>query len=120
MMKTLLSGIGGLTAAFGSAVCCSGPVVLASLGMSGAALSAWRPYRPLFVIAAVGLLWLAFQWQSKEAAGACGMEGHDADAEGACGCADPLRARRNRAILMVIAVLSGLLLISPRWVSLVF
>jgi mercuric ion transport protein len=120
MKGILLSGLGGLTAAFGSAVCCSGPVVLASLGLSGAALSAWRPYRPLFVVAAVGLLWLAFQLQAGESGVRCGTDEHAGSPDGDCGCADPVRLRRTRAVLVVLTALSVLLLISPRWVSVVF
>lgn len=119
---TLLSGFGGLAAAFGSAVCCSGPVVLASLGLSGAALSAWRPYRPIFVVVAVGLLWLAFQMQAGSHAESCAAsdEGEEETPGAACSCADPARIRRTRAALLVLAALSFLLLISPRWVPLVF
>ena len=120
MKGILLSGLGGLTAAFGSAVCCSGPVVLASLGLSGAALSAWRPYRPIFVIAAVGLLWLAFRLQADEAGDACETDPDAGSPDGVCGCADPVRRQRTRAVLVILTALSFLLLISPRWVGLVF
>lgn len=120
MKGILLSGLGGLTAAFGSAVCCSGPVVLASLGLSGAALSAWRPYRPIFVIAALGLLWLAFHLQAEGARGSCEADADGESPDGVCGCADPVRLRRTRAVLFLLAALSFLLLISPRWTPLVF
>ena len=122
MKGILVSGFGGLAAAFGSAVCCSGPVVLASLGLSGAALSAWRPYRPIFVVVAVGLLWLAFRMQAGSHAEACESsgEGEEETPGAACSCADPARIRRTRAALIVLAALSFLLLISPRWVPLVF
>ena len=119
MKGILLSGFGGLAAAFGSAVCCSGPVVLASLGLSGAALAAWRPYRPIFVIAAVGLLWLAFRLQADEAGAACGTDPGAGSPDEVCGCADPVRRQRTRAVLVILTALSFLLLISPRWVSLV-
>ncbi len=122
MKGILVSGFGGLAAAFGSAVCCSGPVVLASLGLSGAALSAWRPYRPIFVVVAVGLLWLAFRMQAGSHAASCEAsgEGEEETPGAACSCADPARIRRTRAALIVLAALSFLLLISPRWVPLVF
>lgn len=122
MKSMLVSGFGGLAAAFGSAVCCSGPVVLASLGLSGAALSAWRPYRPVFVVVAVGLLWLAFRMQAGSHAESCEAsgEGEEETPGAACSCADPARIRRARAALIVLAALSFLLLISPRWVPLIF
>jgi mercuric ion transport protein len=120
MKGIIASGMGGLAAAFGSAVCCSGPLVLASFGLSGAALSAWRPYRPIFVLVAVGLLWLAFRMQANSHAASCDERAEAGMTGGACSCADPARARRTRAALMVLAALSILLLISPRWVPLVF
>ena len=120
MNKTILSGFGGLTAAFGSMLCCTGPLVLASLGLSGAALSAWRPWRPLFVVVSVGLLILAFQMAGDAEAPACEVEEDDGDDEGGCApCADPARTRRTKRWLYLIAALSFLLLISPRWAPLV-
>lgn len=50
---------GSVGAAVGAAVCCLGPVVLVSLGVSGAwigSLSALEPYRPLFMVVAAGFL----------------------------------------------------------------
>ena len=118
MNRTILSGFGGLTAAFGSMLCCTGPLVLASLGLSGAALSAWRPWRPVFVVLSIGLLYLAFRLATDAAGGeACDVDGE----EGQCAaCADPARVRRTRRWLYALAVLSFLLLISPRWAPLVF
>ena len=48
-MKATLPGVGGVFAAAGSARCCAGPVVAVSLGVSGAGLSAFEPYRPYFL-----------------------------------------------------------------------
>jgi mercuric ion transport protein len=123
MNKTILSGFGGLTAAFGSMLCCTGPLVLASLGLSGAALSAWRPWRPLFVVVSVGLFILAFQMIGDLEAPACepGDDEYEEEAERECApCADPARTRRTKRWLYLIAAVSFLLLISPRWAPLVF
>ena len=117
MNRTILSGFGGLTAAFGSMICCTGPLVLASLGLSGAALSAWRPWRPLFVVVSLGLLILAFQMVGD--AGTAECEIGDGDDECAP-CADLARTRRTKRWLYALAVLSFLLLISPRWAPLIF
>lgn len=117
MNKTIWSGFGGLTAAFGSMLCCTGPLVLASLGLSGAALSAWRPWRPLFVVLSVGLLILAFQTLGDSGGTECELG--DAEA-GDPPCADPTRTRRTKRWLYVLAGLSFLLLISPRWAPFVF
>ncbi|MEJ2482025.1 MAG: mercuric transporter MerT family protein [Gemmatimonadota bacterium] len=120
MKGILISGMAGLAAAFGSAVCCSGPLVLASFGLSGAALSTWRPYRPVFVLISVGLLWLAFRLQSDAHTASCAERAEQGGAGRACSCADPSRMRRTRTALIVLAALSFLLLVSPRWVPLVF
>ena len=117
MNRTILSGFGGLTAAFGSMICCTGPLVFASLGLSGAALSAWRPWRPLFVVVSLGLLILAFQLIGNAEAADCDVgNGNDECAP----CADPARIRRTRLWLYALAALSFLLLISPRWAPLIF
>jgi mercuric ion transport protein len=121
MNKTILSGFGGLTAAFGSMMCCTGPLVLASLGLSGAALAAWRPWRPLFVVVSVGLLILAFQMIDGVGAPECELgECGGADEDGCAPCSDPVRKRRTKRWLYLLAALSFLLLISPRWAPLVF
>lgn len=55
--------IGGLAAILAS-TCCLGPLLLLMLGFSGAwigNLTALEPYRPLFVIAAVAALVLAYR-----------------------------------------------------------
>jgi mercuric ion transport protein len=54
---------GSLGAALAAAVCCLGPLVLVSFGVTGAwigNLSALEPYRPLFMIVAAGLLGFGF------------------------------------------------------------
>lgn len=53
--------IGGLAAILAS-TCCLGPLVLVLLGFSGAwigNLTVLEPYRPIFIVVAVGLLWFA-------------------------------------------------------------
>lgn len=55
--------VGGLAAILAS-TCCLGPLVLLMLGFSGAwigNLTVLEPYRPLFVIAAIGALLLAYR-----------------------------------------------------------
>jgi mercuric ion transport protein len=121
MNKTILSGFGGLTAALGSMICCTGPLVLASLGLSGAALSAWRPWRPLFVVVSVGLLILAFRMLGANEVATCELGEDDSEGTANCAeCADPARTRRTKRWLYLLAALSFLLLISPRWAPFVF
>lgn len=102
---------GGVGAAFGSLLCCTGPLVLASAGMSGAALAGFLPYRPFFVVAAIGLLWLAFRLVDREDARAC-------DPESAC--ASAATRRRVRGLLWVSVAISALFLSSPLWARFVF
>lgn len=55
--------VGGVAAILASA-CCLGPLVLLLLGFSGAwigNLTALDPYRPLFIVAAVGALFFAYR-----------------------------------------------------------
>lgn len=54
---------GGLAAILASA-CCLGPLVLVTLGVSGAwigNLTALEPYRPLFIVAALAAMFLAWR-----------------------------------------------------------
>ena len=58
---TLIAGlIAGLTAS----ACCAGPLILLMLGISGSwigNLSALEPFRPVFIVLAIGLLFLAYR-----------------------------------------------------------
>ena len=45
--------VGGIIAAIGAGICCVGPLVLLLLGISGSwisSLTAFEPYRPVFVV----------------------------------------------------------------------
>jgi len=59
--KTLAAGA---LAAIGASLCCVGPLVLLGLGISGAwigTLTALEPLRPIFVVATLAFLALAFR-----------------------------------------------------------
>lgn len=59
--KTILTAVGGVAAAFTSALCCAGPLLAVSLGVSGAGLSArFEPLRPYFLIAMAVMLGAGF------------------------------------------------------------
>ncbi|HCP96482.1 MAG: mercuric ion transport protein [Cognaticolwellia sp.] len=48
--------ISGVIAAIGAGICCAGPLILLFLGVSGSwigNLTAFEPYRPIFIIAVV-------------------------------------------------------------------
>lgn len=65
---------GSVLAAVGASVCCAGPLILLSLGIGGAwigNLTAFEPYRPLFLAVAVGFLVLSYRKIYRPAAGNC-------------------------------------------------
>jgi hypothetical protein len=101
---------GAIASSFGSAVCCAGPTVAASLGLSSAGLSAFTPYRPFFIVVAAALTWYAFHIYEKNREKIC-----DADGE----CANPRVARRMKRILWVSTGLVLFFAFSPYWVKLV-
>ena len=103
--------IGGIGAAFGSLLCCTGPLVLASAGMSGAALSDFLPYRPFFVVVSVGLLWLAFHLVEREDAASC---------EPGAVCAAAATRRWVKSLLWIATGISVVFLTSPLWARFVF
>jgi len=103
---------GSVVAALIASVCCVGPLVLLVLGIGGAwvaNLTALEPYRPIFVIATLVLLGLAFR-KLYLAAPACAP----GDA-----CAVPAGRRRQRLLFWVIAVPVLLLLAFP-WYAPIF
>ncbi len=111
MEKPVVSGVGAVSAALGSMLCCTGPLVAASLGMSGAALTALVPYRPLWVFLSGGLLWYAFTALDKETESADGV---------ACAVSSGPRIRRMRVIVWTMGIISAVMLTSPFWDDFVF
>lgn len=66
--KSKLIAAGGILGAFGASACCILPMVLFSLGISGAwigQLTALSPYQPIFLAATIGILgygyWLVYR-----------------------------------------------------------
>ncbi|MBI5750501.1 MAG: mercury transporter [Nitrospinae bacterium] len=56
---TSVSSIGAIVSAIVASLCCVGPFVLVMLGVSGAwigNLRVFEPYRPLFILIAIGFL----------------------------------------------------------------
>ena len=94
----------GAAAAIGASLCCVVPLVLVSLGISGAwlaSLTALEPYRPWFAISAVAALAFA-GWR---------LYGPGSRCEDDRVCADPCVLRRRRRVLwMAVAVIVPLLL----------
>ncbi len=109
--KILFSGIGGLAASFASMLCCTGPLLMASIGLSGAGLSVFRPYRWIFLIITAVFLYLAYHLMDKEEQRACEPDKP---------CADPRTRKRTKRMLWVMTGIAVVFATSPRWATWVF
>ena len=93
-----LAVVGGILAALGASSCCILPLVLFSLGVSGAwigNLTALAPYQPFFIATAVAFLGFGF-WRAYRRPATCSDEGS---------CARPGSSRVSRIGLWVAAAL---------------
>jgi mercuric ion transport protein len=92
--------VGGALSALGAAVCCLGPLVLVSIGVTGAwigNLGALTPYRWIFITAALAFMGLAWHRIYRQApAAAC---------EPGAACALPQASRAQRVAFWLIAML---------------
>jgi mercuric ion transport protein len=107
MFKTVIAAIGGVSAAFASALCCAGPLIAVSLGVSGAGLaSTFEPLRP-YLLAGTGLfLGSGFLMLRREERKAC---------EPGRSCADP-KVRHRMKVLLWVATAAALIFASyPTW-----
>lgn len=105
--KTYLVAGGGITAAVGSALCCAGPLVAVSLGVSGAGMAArFDPLRPYFLAATAVLLASGFWLLRREERRAC---------EPGTLCASPVARRNMRIMLWVASALAAIFATFPTW-----
>lgn len=90
---------GSVGAALGAAICCLGPVVLVSMGVTGAwigRLSAIEAYRPFFMLAASGMLgWGFYRVYGTRVRDDCGDDGE---------CEVPRASRINEVSLWIATV----------------
>lgn len=102
--KPAWSLFGALGAAIAASACCTVPLMLVSAGVGGAWLSGLRalePYRPFFIILAVGLIGFAF-FRSYKA-----RQAFD------CACEPRTRPRAPKTLLGIGALLTAGLIASP-------
>ena len=102
--------IGGLLAAVGASICCVGPLLLLMLGISGtwiSTLTAFEPYRPLFIITVVGL----FIWAGRQV-----HRSIEQCSDGSV-CAIPEKRRQYQTIYWTVVSASSILVLSPYWIS---
>ena len=105
--KTLITAVGGVVAAFVSALCCAGPLIAVGLGLSGAGLaSTFQPLRPYFLGGTVVLLGSGFYLLHREEKRACELGN---------ACADPAVRRRMRITLWVATGLAIVFGSFPWW-----
>ncbi|KGD66070.1 mercuric transporter MerT [Alcanivorax nanhaiticus] len=104
--------IGGVIAAIGASLCCVGPFVLLTLGISGAwigNLTLLEPYRPFFIV----IVLLLFGWS--------GWQVHrpiEACASGTA-CAVPQTRKRRQIIVWTTAIIALILVSSSYWIPLI-
>jgi mercuric ion transport protein len=112
MGKMLMAAAGGISAAFASALCCAGPLIAVSVGLSGAGLaSTFEPLRP-YLLAGSGLfLGSGFLLLRHEDQKAC---------EPGSPCRDAKVRRRMRALLWVATVTAVIFATYPTWSALIF
>jgi mercuric ion transport protein len=104
-MATKQLWVGAMTAIVGS-VCCVAPLVLLTLGISGAwigQLTALEPYRPIFI--GVTLLFIGLAYRQLYIVPARCAPGE--------ACADPVQQRRQRQTFWVVVVGLGALIAFP-------
>ena len=109
--KNNLPLIGGVLAAVGASLCCIGPFVLLTLGISGAwigNLTLLEPYRPVFIAIVMMLLGWA-GWQIHRP-----VEG----SEPGTACAVPQTRKRRRVIFWIMAIIALVLVTSSYWIPL--
>ena len=102
--------LAGAAAAVGASLCCVVPLVLVSLGISGAwlaSLTALEPYRPWF--ATLALAALGF--------GAWRLYGPASRCEDGRICADPSVLRRGRRLLWIAVAIIVPLLLFPYYIN---
>jgi mercuric ion transport protein len=90
--------VAGILAAIGASVCCVGPLVLLALGIGGAwigNLTAFEPYRPLFI--GLMLLFLGVAFRKLYLVPKVCAPG--------VACADPQATQRQRLLFWSVAVL---------------
>lgn len=108
--KTKLVATGGILGAIAASTCCIVPLVLFSLGISGAwigQLTALAPYQPIFITITVGFLGYGYWLAYRKPKAAC--------AEGEA-CARPLP---NRFVKVALWFATALVILASAWPAIV-
>ncbi len=107
MIKTWLAALGGVATALGSALCCAGPLVAVTLGISGAGLSStFEPFRPYLLGATGVFIFGGFYLLDREEKRAC---------DPTKPCADARVRRWMKRILWTATILAAVASTYPTW-----
>lgn len=111
-LKTWGAGGSAVAAAFASLLCCAGPLLAVTVGLSGAGLAAtFTPLRPWFLGVTAASLLLGFWLLDREEKLAC---------EPGTPCASPEVRRTMRRVLWLATAVSVGFATYPRWQTLFF
>ncbi len=111
-MKTIMSSVGGIGAAMASALCCAGPLLAVTVGVSSAGLSATlEPLRPYLLGSTAVFLLAGFFMLDREEKAACKPDKI---------CANPVVLRRMKIMLWISTCLAIAFATYPRWQTLLF
>ena len=107
-MKEKFAGVGAVLSAFAASACCTGPLILASLGLGGIGFAAaLAPYRGVFLALTAGFLIVAFVLAYRKRDVRC--------ADGSC--VRQSASRATKAFLWAVTVLAIALASSERWIG---
>ena len=107
MVKTILAAFGGVTTALVSALCCAGPLLAVSVGVSGAGLAAtFEPLRPYFLGGTAVFLALGFVALHREEQNACEPDKP---------CATPRVRQRMKIVLWIGTAFAVVFATYPTW-----
>ncbi len=109
--RGLAASLGAVGAALLASLCCIGPVLFVTLGVSAGLASRFEPLRPVFTILTVGLIAIGFYIvYGPRAATAAGAS---CDVDGAC--IVPRSRKRDKIMLWIATLVALLLLTFPQW-----
>lgn len=113
-----IASIGGIVAAFLASLCCIGPVLFAALGVGAGAtgilastagfMKAFVPYRPFFIVVALGAIGAAFYLVYRKPKTACASDAH---------CTETRTGSKSVVLLWVATALTLIFVLSPYWLG---
>ena len=108
MRKTLVAGIGGVAAAFLSALCCAGPLIFVMFGVGAGLAATFEPLRPIFGVVMIGAFALGFK-------AVYGRRSAPTTEGNGAACAMPRSRTREMAILWGALIVALILWTFPTW-----